>query len=71
MQGTVIGTGKPAYWMIPSNVTKVGAEAGYKIDFTTPNSKRKSLNRLLDGHPLTPVHSVFPQRSSGLHTLLN
>lgn len=43
---TVTVTGKPAYWMIPS---KVEAEAGYTIDFTSPNSERKSFNRLLDG----------------------
>lgn len=24
-------TGQPAYWMIPSNMTKVGAEAGHRI----------------------------------------
>ncbi|XP_038137843.1 uncharacterized protein LOC119781440 [Cyprinodon tularosa] len=46
---TVTVTGQPAYWMIPSNVSKVGAEAGHRIDFTTPNSKRKSLNKILDG----------------------
>ncbi|XP_038138263.1 uncharacterized protein LOC119781790 [Cyprinodon tularosa] len=45
---TVTVTGQPAYWMIPSNISKVGAEAGHRIDFT-PNSKRKSLNKILDG----------------------
>ncbi|XP_056138303.1 chemokine-like protein TAFA-5 [Lampris incognitus] len=35
--------------MIPSNITKVGAEAGHRIDFISAKVKRKSLNRLLDG----------------------
>uniref|UniRef100_A0A672QMK3 YqaJ viral recombinase domain-containing protein n=1 Tax=Sinocyclocheilus grahami TaxID=75366 RepID=A0A672QMK3_SINGR len=35
--------------MIPSNITKVGAEAGHRIDFTSAKAKRKSLNSLLEG----------------------
>ncbi len=35
--------------MIPSSITKVGAETGHKIDFTSPKAKRKALDRLLDG----------------------
>lgn len=46
-------TGQPAYWMIPSNMTKVGAEAGHRIDFTSAKAKRKSFNRLLDGEELS------------------
>ena len=32
-----------------SNISKVGAKVGHKIDFTTAKAKRKSLNRVLDG----------------------
>lgn len=35
--------------MIPSSISKVGAEAGHKIDFTTAKAKRKTLDKLLDG----------------------
>ncbi|XP_038128927.1 uncharacterized protein LOC119775105 [Cyprinodon tularosa] len=42
-------TGEPAYWMIPNNINKVGAEVGHKIDFTSSKAKRKSLDQLLDG----------------------
>ncbi|KAK9962094.1 hypothetical protein ABG768_019065 [Culter alburnus] len=46
---TTTVTGQPAYWMIPSNITKVGAEAGHRIDFTSSKAKRKSINSALDG----------------------
>lgn len=46
---TVTVTGRPAYWMIPGNLSKVEPQPGYKIDFTSSKAKRKSLNRLLEG----------------------
>ncbi|XP_035981353.1 uncharacterized protein LOC118556891 [Fundulus heteroclitus] len=46
---TVTVTGRPAYWMIPGNLSKVVPEPGYKIDFTSSKAKRKTLNRLLEG----------------------
>lgn len=46
---TTTVTGQPAYWMIPSNITKVRAEVGHRIDFTSAKAKRKCLNNLLDG----------------------
>lgn len=46
---TTTVTGQPAYWMIPSNITKVRAEVGHRIEFTSAKAKRKCLNNLLDG----------------------
>lgn len=46
---TVTVTGRPAYWMIPGNLSKVEPEPGYKIDFTSSKAKRKTLNKLLEG----------------------
>lgn len=42
-------TSQTAYWIILSNITKVGAEAGPRIDYTSAKAKRKCLNRILDG----------------------
>lgn len=35
------------YILNDSSITKVGAEAGHKIDFTTAKCKRKNLDRVL------------------------
>lgn len=42
-------TDQPAYWMLPSNISKVLPEVGYKIDFSSAAAKRRSLNSLIDG----------------------
>ena len=46
-------TGVPAYWMIPSSVSKVLPEVGFKIDYTSAAMKRKTLDKLIDGQPGT------------------
>uniref|UniRef100_A0A672J7X2 YqaJ viral recombinase domain-containing protein n=1 Tax=Salarias fasciatus TaxID=181472 RepID=A0A672J7X2_SALFA len=51
---TVTVTGKPAYWMIPGNLSKVEPQPGYRIDFTSSKAKRKALNRLLEGKTVDP-----------------
>lgn len=48
--------------MIPSNITKVRAEVGHRVDFTSAKEKRKCLNNLLDGE----VASI-PALFFGLH----
>nr|KAG5708687.1 hypothetical protein BaRGS_034904 [Batillaria attramentaria] len=45
---------KPAYWMIPSAVSRVEPEVGYKIDFTTAAAKKKAVDRLISGEIDSP-----------------
>ncbi|KAK7478917.1 hypothetical protein BaRGS_00029898 [Batillaria attramentaria] len=39
----------PAYWVIPSGVTKVEGEVGFKIDFTSAAAKKKNLDKAING----------------------
>nr|KAG5699148.1 hypothetical protein BaRGS_014447 [Batillaria attramentaria] len=43
-----------AYWMVPSAVSEVEPEVGYKIDFTTAAAKKKAVGRLISGEADCP-----------------
>ncbi|KAG9260834.1 uncharacterized protein LOC125804596 [Astyanax mexicanus] len=47
-------TDVPAYWMMPTNVDKVQAEVGYKIDFSTGAAKKKALDKCIRGERSMP-----------------
>ncbi|RXN03986.1 gypsy retrotransposon integrase 1-like protein [Labeo rohita] len=53
LQGNVTPTDVEAYWVMPSNITKVQGVPGHTIDFTTSSARKKTLDRSVCGDTST------------------
>ncbi|KAK0134969.1 Protein YNG1 [Merluccius polli] len=53
LRGHVTPTDVEAYWVMPSNITKVQGVPGHAIDFTTSSARKKALERSICGDTST------------------
>lgn len=53
LRGNVTPTDVEAYWVMPSNITKVQGAPGHTIDFTTSSARKKALDRSVCGDTST------------------
>ncbi|XP_041931412.1 uncharacterized protein LOC121695012 [Alosa sapidissima] len=53
LRGNVTPTDVEAYWVMPSNITKVQGVPGHTIDFTTSSARKKALDRSVCGDTST------------------
>ncbi|XP_076125445.1 uncharacterized protein LOC143104968 isoform X2 [Alosa pseudoharengus] len=53
LRGNVTPTDVEAYWVMPSNITKVQGVPGHTVDFTTSSARKKALDRSVCGDTST------------------
>lgn len=62
IRGTKTVTDEPAYWILPGNLTKIHAEVGHKIDYSTSASPKKILDQNILAEVSTPARRSRPQK---------
>ncbi|KAJ8270439.1 hypothetical protein GJAV_G00114720 [Gymnothorax javanicus] len=55
IRGTKTVTDVPACWVLPSNLTKVQPEVGYRIDYTSSAAQRKTLDQRINEPSTAPA----------------
>ncbi len=48
IRGTKTVTDVPAYWLLPSNFSKIHPEVGYRINYTSSVAQRKTLDQRIN-----------------------
>ncbi|XP_052454751.1 uncharacterized protein LOC128015093 [Carassius gibelio] len=55
IRGTKTVTDVPAYWVLPSNLSKIHPEVGYRINYTSSVAQRKTLDQRINMQPTAPA----------------